>query len=94
MLLQALKWRVNKSRSALAKREAVLSYTTYDLFGLHDPKDNTLNTLLNSENEYVVLETVRVIGALTKDYYGREYLVCEKLYKPLIALFASEKGNE
>ena len=71
-----MKWRINKARSALAKREAVLSYTTYDLLGLKDPNDTTLTTLLNSENEYVVLETVGVIGALTKDYYGREYLVC------------------
>jgi hypothetical protein len=42
----------------------------------------------------VVLETVGVIGALTKDYYGREYLVCEKLYRPIIGLFSSERGGE
>lgn len=34
LLLQALKWRINRAKSALGKREAVLSYATYDILGL------------------------------------------------------------
>lgn len=34
------------------------------------------------------------MNALTRDYYGREYLVCEKLYKPCIDLLTDEKVND
>lgn len=93
-MLQALKWRINRAKSPLAKREAVLSFTTYDILGLKTGESSTLKTLIQSENENLVLETIGFISALTKDYYGREYLVCEKLYEPIIRLFADGKTNE
>jgi hypothetical protein len=71
-----------------------LSFITYDILGLRSEEDNTLVTLINSSNEYLVLETIGLISALTKDYYGREYLVCDKLYKPIVQLFADGKTNE
>jgi hypothetical protein len=33
------------------------------------------------------------VNALTRDYYGREYLVCEKVYKPCIALLTADTIN-
>lgn len=54
----------------------MLSFTIYDVLGLTRENDNTLQTLIHSENEYLVLETMGFINALTRDYYGREYLAC------------------
>ena len=42
LLLQALKWRINKAKSTIAKRQAVLSYTIYDILGLTKEQDKTL----------------------------------------------------
>jgi len=37
LLLQALRWRIDRPRSILAKREAVLSYSLFDILGLQTP---------------------------------------------------------
>jgi hypothetical protein len=42
----------------------------------------------------VVLETIGFICALTKDYYGREYIVCEKLYRPCVELLMSDRVGD
>ena len=42
LLLQAMRWRIDRPRSILAKREAVLSYTMYDVLGLKQEGDRTL----------------------------------------------------
>lgn len=41
LLLQALRWRINRPRSILAKRQAVLSFTLYDILGLKTEGDKT-----------------------------------------------------
>jgi hypothetical protein len=37
-----MRWRIDRPRSILAKREAVLSYTMYDVLGLKQEGDRTL----------------------------------------------------
>ena len=41
-----------------------------------------------------MLETIGFICALTKDYYGRTYIVCEKLYKPCIELLQNDNFGD
>ena len=55
LLLQALRWRINRPRSILAKREAVLSFTIYDVLGLKEEGNSIFKTLIHSEYENLVL---------------------------------------
>ena len=45
---------------------------------------NTINLLLNSPNQAVLLRSMQLINALCKDYYGRDYLSSECLIKKTI----------
>ena len=42
LLLQAMRWRIDRPRSIVAKREAILSQTMYDVLGLKSEDDKTL----------------------------------------------------
>ena len=55
LLLQALRWRIERPFSTLSKREAVLSYTIYDVLGLNREDDKTLLCLIHSQSENMVL---------------------------------------
>ena len=72
-LLEALKWRLTKTRGIMLKREVVLSMTMNDILNFKGGEE-TINLLLNSPNQAVLLRTMQVINALCKDYYGRDYL--------------------
>jgi hypothetical protein len=74
-LLDSLKSRINKTRGALSKREIVLSFIINDLFSLKKGEEIVKN-LLNSKNQAVIMKVMQFFNALTKDYFGRNYLSC------------------
>lgn len=84
-LLDALRSRVNKTRGALMKREVILSFVLNDIFNIKK-KDDTIKNLLTSQNQAVITKTMQFFNALTKDYFGRNYLSCEIVVKNAIAL--------
>ena len=64
-----------------------------DVLSLKENGD-TINLLLNSPNQAVLLRTMQVINALCKDYYGRDYLSSEPLIKKTIEVLKSEETEE
>lgn len=81
---------MTKTRGIMLKREVVLSMTLNDIFNLKQNGD-TINLLLTSPNQAVLLRTMQVINALCKDYYGRDYLSSPYLINKTIEVLQSEE---
>lgn len=62
--------------------------TMNDIFNLNQNGD-TINLLLTSPNQAVLLRTMQVINALCKDYYGRDYLSSSYLINKTIEVLQS-----
>jgi hypothetical protein len=75
-LLEALKWRLTKTRGALYKREVVLSFVLNDILNLKRGDDMIKTFLSLSQKDAVLMKFVQFLNAFTKDYYGRKYLCC------------------
>jgi hypothetical protein len=63
--------------------------TMHDIFSFQ-VDGNTINLLLNSPNQAVLLRSMQLINALCKDYYGRDYLSSECIIKKTIEVLKSE----
>jgi hypothetical protein len=73
VLLDALKSRLIKTRGIVLKREVVVSIVMNDVLGFKEGS-TTIQLLLNGESEVLLVRASQFINALSKDYYGREYL--------------------
>ncbi|KRX11161.1 Armadillo-type fold [Pseudocohnilembus persalinus] len=87
-ILQALKWRITKSRGAYVRREVVISYATFDILGC---KNLGLQQELLMGDKKVQEFTLRLINSMASDYHGRSYLVeSDELVKRLINILRIE----
>lgn len=84
-LLEALRWRINRSRGTLVKREIILSFVLNDIFNIKQGGE-LLKNLLSPANEAIAFKTMQLLNSLTKDFYGRQYLACECAVKNAMAL--------
>jgi len=94
LLLDALRSRVNKTRGALMKREVILSFVLNDIFNLKKKEGETIKNLLTSKSQAVITKTMQFFNALTKDYFGRNYLSCEMVVNNAITLLRNEKLDD
>lgn len=49
---------------------------------------------MTSENQTVITKTMQFFNALTKDYFGRNYLSCEIVVNNAIGLLGNEKLDD
>lgn len=54
----------------------------------------TIKNLLTSQNQAVITKTMQFFNALTKDYFGRNYLSCEMVVNNAITLLRNEKLDD
>ncbi|EAR85677.1 hypothetical protein TTHERM_00420850 (macronuclear) [Tetrahymena thermophila SB210] len=93
-ILQALRWRIAKTRNAYQRREVIISYTINDLLGCSKNDQLLQNSIFNSPNERLTEFGLRLVNALASDFEGRTYLVeSEALVKLLIAILRREKED-
>jgi len=89
-VLQALKWRITKTRKAYTRRLVVISYVAFDLVGCKEDQMRLQEALLLKEQR-VQEFSLRLINAMASDFYGRSYFVqSSQLIMILISILHNE----
>ena len=52
-LLQALRWRITRTRHAQIRREVVTSFSVYDVLGCNERGEGAMNGLMNNEDQKI-----------------------------------------
>ena len=89
--LQALRWRISKSRSYSQRAEVLHTYQYYDIFGIFDKDTDLLIHLLNKSRR-VLAYTVFLINVMAGEPIGRNYLIkYEQILDTMFAVILNEK---
>ncbi|CAD8158225.1 unnamed protein product [Paramecium octaurelia] len=84
-VLQALRWRITRARSALERRSVVVAYQTHDLIGAHQRNIALAQYLIMKSGQIIQCQALKLMNALASDYDGRTYLTSNpQLIKLLI----------
>jgi len=92
--IQALRWRINKSRPGDQRRHVLFAFSEYDILGCNNQEnDQNLLSLLNSSSN-IMLYTISLIDSLVNDSIGKKY-VCQQegLIQSLFELMKKEEGE-
>jgi hypothetical protein len=102
-LLQALRWKLNRTRPRAARKELLQSYIRSDILGCSATAGNTsgdsapdlLMRMLQMKNNALVLEyACRFVNLIASDSEGRTYLLQHrKLIKMLVDVLKSEETD-
>lgn len=72
LLLQALRWRITKTRDCRSRREIIVGYTVHDVMGVNQPE---LLQRLFEGKERVREQALRLANVVASDFYGRSYII-------------------
>lgn len=92
--LQALRWRIYKSRPGNQRKHVLFAFSEYDLLGCknQDNEQNLLSLLSSSPN--IVLYTISLIDILVNESIGKKYVCQQKgLIECLFNLMKNEEGE-
>ncbi|CAD8075828.1 unnamed protein product [Paramecium sonneborni] len=93
-VLQALRWRITRARSALERRSVVVAYQTHDLIGTHQRNIILAQHLMFKAAPIIQCQTLKLMNALASDYDGRTYLTSNsQLIKLLIELIKKDQSD-
>ncbi|CAD8159029.1 unnamed protein product [Paramecium pentaurelia] len=93
-VLQALRWRITRARSALERRSVVVAYQTHDLIGTHQRNIALAQYLMMKSPQIIQCQTLKLMNALASDYDGRTYLTGNsQLIKLLIELIKKDSTD-
>ncbi|CAD8146486.1 unnamed protein product [Paramecium octaurelia] len=93
-VLQALRWRITRARSALERRAVVVAYQTHDLIGTHQRNIILAQHLMFKAAPVIQCQTLKLMNALASDYNGRTYLTSNsQLIKLLIELVKKDQTD-
>ncbi|CAD8159896.1 unnamed protein product [Paramecium pentaurelia] len=93
-VLQALRWRITRARSALERRSVVVAYQTHDLIGTHQRNIILAQHLMFKAAPIIQCQTLKLMNALASDYDGRTYLISNsQLIKLLIELIKKDQTD-
>ncbi|CAK69788.1 unnamed protein product (macronuclear) [Paramecium tetraurelia] len=93
-VLQALRWRITRARSALERRSVVVAYQTHDLIGTHQRNIILAQHLMFKAAPVIQCQTLKLMNALASDYDGRTYLISNsQLIKLLIELIKKDQTD-
>jgi len=93
LLLQALRWRINKTPAGKARRRALHSYIAADLLSCSSDQQ-TCPLLATSPSPSVVEQWARLVNCAASECCGRTYLLQQEgLVKTLCALLKSEPSD-
>ncbi|CAD8145284.1 unnamed protein product [Paramecium octaurelia] len=93
-VLQALRWRITRARSALERRSVVVAYQTHDLIGTHQRNIALAQYLMMKSPQVIQCQTLKLMNALASDYDGRTYLTGNsQLIKLLIELIKKDQTD-
>eukprot|EP00330_Aristerostoma_sp_ATCC50986_P007274 CAMPEP_0114575818 /NCGR_PEP_ID=MMETSP0125-20121206/643_1 /TAXON_ID=485358 ORGANISM="Aristerostoma sp., Strain ATCC 50986" /NCGR_SAMPLE_ID=MMETSP0125 /ASSEMBLY_ACC=CAM_ASM_000245 /LENGTH=189 /DNA_ID=CAMNT_0001763839 /DNA_START=108 /DNA_END=677 /DNA_ORIENTATION=- len=88
-LLQALRWRITRTRGAAARREAIINYSKHDILDIKRDNPCVLERIMSLRR--VGEFGARFINALASDYSGRTYLLdTDKLVVMFIKILKEE----
>jgi LisH domain-containing protein ARMC9 len=89
--LQALRWRISKSRSYSHRAEVLQTYKHYDILGITGEGPDLLIHLLNKSRR-VLAYTVFLVNTMASEPIGRNYLIqYETILDTLFAVLLNEK---
>ena len=89
--LQALRWRISKSRSYSQRAEVLHTYMYYDIFGIFEKDTDLLIHLLNKSRR-VLAYTVFLINVMAGEPVGRNYLIkYDQILDTMFAVILNEK---
>lgn len=72
--LQALRWRINKSRAGNQRKHVLFAFNEYDILGCtNSANDQNLLSLLSS-SQNIVLYTISLIDSLVNENIGKKYV--------------------
>ena len=92
-ILQALRWRISKSRSYSMRAEVLHTYMHYDILGLMEKGPDILINLLNKSRR-VLAYTVFLINTMATEPTGRNYLIkYEQMLDTIFAVLLNEKSE-
>ncbi|KAL0481808.1 hypothetical protein AKO1_012402 [Acrasis kona] len=74
-ILQALRWRLNKTKPRQASRMVLQSFISGDLFGLQSGDKVVLKSLLSDREPLVIEYTLRILNAFASESIGIQYLL-------------------
>eukprot|EP01028_Stygiella_incarcerata_P012156 TRINITY_DN731_c0_g1_i1.p1 TRINITY_DN731_c0_g1~~TRINITY_DN731_c0_g1_i1.p1 ORF type:complete len:985 (-),score=325.54 TRINITY_DN731_c0_g1_i1:253-3099(-) len=83
-LLQALRWRLTRSRPASRRKGVITAYIQHDILGFREYADGKttmklFSRLLHSSDDRIVFETIRLMNAIGNTAQGRSYLLKEDM---------------
>lgn len=101
MILQALRWRLTRSRPGDARRRVMRTYVQADLLGAiptsgtyRNSFDQLIRGLVESETPAVREYTLRLLNVIANDTEGRTYLLsCPYLLELLVDVLRLEDGD-
>ncbi|CAD8153513.1 unnamed protein product [Paramecium pentaurelia] len=73
-VLQALRWRITRAKSALERRSVIIAYQTHDLIGAHQRNIGLAQYLMMKSAYIIQCQVLKLMNALASDYVGRTYL--------------------
>jgi len=89
--LQALRWRISKSRSYGQRAEVLHTYKHYDILAISENNTDLLINLLNRSRR-VLAYTIFLINTMATEPVGRNYLIqYEPILDTLFAVLLNEK---
>jgi LisH domain-containing protein ARMC9 len=92
--LQALKWRISRSRPGNQRRHVLFAFSEYDILGCSNQEnEQSLLSLLKSSPN-IVLYTISLIDSLVNDNIGKKY-ICQQvgLIDCLFDIMKTEDGE-
>jgi len=93
-ILQALRWRITRTRGAALRREVIVGYSKNDILDMRRQEPCVLDQIFKHRGRKIAEYGSRFINSLTSDYYGRTYLLeSDKVVNLLIQIFITEKGD-
>jgi LisH domain-containing protein ARMC9 len=92
--MQALRWRITRTRGANLRREIIISYSKHDILDMKRNSPCVLDRITNHPLKRVSEFAARFVNALASDYSGRSYLLeSDKLVLMFIQILKQEKGD-
>lgn len=92
--LQALRWRINKSRPGNQRKHVLFAFSEYDMLGCKadENEPNLLSLLKSSPN--IILYTIMLIDSLVNENIGKKYICQQKgLIECLFEIMKNEDGE-
>lgn len=91
--LQALRWRISKTRNYSQRAEVLHTYWHYDILGILEEGPDLLINLLNKSRR-VLAYTVFFINTMASEPVGRNYLIkYEPILDTIFAVLLNEKSE-